>query len=497
MPYDYGHVNVARYEAVKQEILKLKQSNLTGEALVNRLNEIIRREGISDKPIALIPKDPNDPLAKDPKVASWNLGCGEHWVDNSKAEKVPAGAPVKNPSFNADGSLNVPKHNARLACCSAVLDVLKTKGITDLTLQEAPGNENDLFYQQNPTIKPNPATKSSTNRTAIVGGQDPTPAEAKLFDKVNELARRFGIRPKEFQIGVLDGNVVVNVHLDYKDAKDPNQMMAHHNRATFLTALQMIGVGIQGDTNMPSQSFAQALNNKGMHTFGIAGTQSVDVIIPAKSTAANHHHSPKPLEAKVETQQMPTPPKLSATANVAQVLGVKPAMNDTQSIQPTPHATYTSPTATTNTQTSVTSTKQEILGDQPVVNQSATELADEMKKSFKDFNLSFANADIIVRKGNQLSTFKIGFTDPDQAAAFKKHLEERGFGNVTYFPNSELHPMDKNGYVVEKGKGTYNDIVRFEASDQAMEYLSQMQVTNAEDLFNKLMEKQPTAKMLP
>ncbi|MCW8400584.1 NADAR family protein [Legionella sp. PATHC038] len=60
----------------------------------------------------------------------------------------------------------------------------------------------------------------------------------------------------------------------------------------------------------------------------------------------------------------------------------------------------------------------------------------------------------IVSKGLQNGTFKIAFDNPQEAAAFRNLLQQKGF-ETSYFGNNERYPMECSGK-------TLNHIVRFE-----------------------------------
>lgn len=96
------------------------------------------------------------------------------------------------------------------------------------------------------------------------------------------------------------------------------------------------------------------------------------------------------------------------------------------------------------------------------------------------------SSQFIVAKGNLQNTFKVGFKDAEAAQRFVGHLKEQYKNyNVTYYGGNEKYPMDDKGEV--RQDGGYKHIVRFEVDKEALQYLMEANVDNAETLFNGLM----------
>lgn len=123
------------------------------------------------------------------------------------------------------------------------------------------------------------------------------------------------------------------------------------------------------------------------------------------------------------------------------------------------------------------------------------EASDNIADSIRYNAATLQNEDFLIRKGNIKGTFKIAFKNDDAAKEFMEHLKALGFNqNISYYgdkkgKNAEKYPMDENGFVNPKGK--YKNIVRFEVSDEGLEYLKSIGAKNPEALFKQIMGSAP------
>lgn len=261
------------YIKAKNAILALGQQNLAMTDLIKALNHIILKEKISDKPITY--------TENEPYIASWNMGCGTYWVDTTKPEGALTerlNNPVlKNPAANKE----------RLDCCALILHLLQhsQKKLFAIALQEAPPPL-DSFYELPgaKTIQLNPSVKSATNEIGFIGMHNVN--DNKLWTSLHTLTKKYHITEKEYQFGKLsDDRLFIQVHLEYAITDEEQK-----NRAAFLKELRLLdqNIVILGDTNIKRKNLYMPKENFGGETFGIRGTEPVDLIWSAHTKPTHH-----------------------------------------------------------------------------------------------------------------------------------------------------------------------------------------------------------------
>lgn len=125
-------------------------------------------------------------------------------------------------------------------------------------------------------------------------------------------------------------------------------------------------------------------------------------------------------------------------------------------------------------------------------NQSVIKASKLLAKEMKNKNSMFIkNSNFIIRKGNYRGTFKIAFTNREDAAKFYNHLLNLNYSKkyTTFWGKEEKYPINELGQVTPQG--AYRYIIRFELPKDALKYLKSINIRNAEDLYNAVMMGKP------
>lgn len=462
---------IKHYAELSADIKKLKTSALSLEDTIHLINHLIYDDGLlADKQLAWSPNEPD--------LVSWNIGCGSRWVDIKAAENADASKVViYNPTYDSiKKKYNVPAHNARMQCVAAVLEVLNSKGIKTVNLQEAPGADNDTLYSLKDSNNQSIITKNKESKdsghisTAIYGSLLPpekyNSKQRELIDTINAIAASsdFKINPSEYQIGFLaNGKCMVDVHLDYcgKGMKTTDSQFPAFikTRVDFLNELRKLDVVIAGDTNRREDEmvkyFSSAGSLNGVSTFGTSGCDTDDVIIAPNTTNQYKHYAPD------ETR---SDKRVNILENAIE-------------------------TAKTTIATFITALFKPH-DPNPETLKVRQDLSERITKQLR------LNSEVSVNKGaSDENTLKIAFTDPLAAEKFFKDAANFG-AQVTISGcmghKAEKHPMDKNGLIGTKGKFIY--IVRFKDSTQAINFMKK-DIPDADELVNMIMTKQPTVML--
>lgn len=499
---DHSDELTDKYLKLAAEILALKNSNIALPDLIKHLNFLIIENGVADKQIAWTPE------ASD--IATWNIACGGRWVNVTNKEGVMSPDDnIPNPTGHD------PKaHDARMACCAAILSVLKKKGIDIVALQEAPGKGNDRLYgfkeNNKVIITKNDLPKPPANhiRTAIFGlTKNPNSSERNTIDSIKKLAEQLKISSSEYQIIVsAKGKIIVDVHLDYVPPgklgiKDPGFPVFRDARLKFIEEINKLGLTVLGDTNRTENDIVDYLTDparlskgtkkedttQGLNTYGTSGGNTVDAIFVPGNKQPYVHYSP------TETrEQIKFPDFFAELEQTVTNLSAK-FKNMVQKVYEEIDNSFVKPASAYVENSMFPPSKTKAIDNRVEREQLAQQISQQFNHE-KSLNSSSLKPELVVNKGEEKGTFKIAFKDIELAKKFFNHAKTQQVNNITFSKNNEINPLNGRGEI-DKKNGEYKYIVRFYDNTEALSYLKNLNITEADRLFNSVMGITPTAKL--